>query len=179
MKSTPILQGKHAVVFGAGGSIGSAVAREFAREGAEVFLSGRSKSSVEPVAEQIVARGGTAHIDVLDTSMRMSSANTSTASQSRPARSTSCSTLSDRSLKSTETPAWLWTCRSIQDTTALIANRRNITKDQAMEQIAQYNFLKVSATVQDTANAAVLIASDRASMLTGTVVNATAGAALD
>jgi enoyl-[acyl-carrier-protein] reductase (NADH) len=48
-----------------------------------------------------------------------------------------------------------------------------------MEQIAQYNFLKVAATVRDTANVAVLIASDRARMMTGTVVNATAGAALD
>lgn len=38
--------------------------------------------------------------------------------------------------------------RSIQDTTALIAGQLNITKDQAMEQVAQYNFLKVAATVQ-------------------------------
>jgi enoyl-[acyl-carrier-protein] reductase (NADH) len=60
-----------------------------------------------------------------------------------------------------------------------LAGQLNITKDQAMTQIAQSNFLKISATVQDTANAAVLIASDRARMLTGTVVNATAGAALD
>jgi NAD(P)-dependent dehydrogenase (short-subunit alcohol dehydrogenase family) len=69
--------------------------------------------------------------------------------------------------------------RSIQDPTALIAGQLNITKDQAMEQIARYNFLKVAATVRDTANVAVLIASDRARMMTGTVVNATAGAALD
>ena len=60
-----------------------------------------------------------------------------------------------------------------------LASRLNITKDQAMPQIAQSNFLKVAATVQDTANAAVLIASERARMLTGTVFNATAGAALD
>jgi enoyl-[acyl-carrier-protein] reductase (NADH) len=60
-----------------------------------------------------------------------------------------------------------------------LAGQLNITKDGAMVQIAQSSFLKVSATVQDTANAAVLIASDRARMLTGTVVNATAGAALD
>ena len=51
-----------------------------------------------------------------------------------------------------------------------LADKLNVTKDQAMAQIAQSNFLKVPATVQDTANAAVLIASDR--MLTGTVVNA-------
>ena len=69
--------------------------------------------------------------------------------------------------------------RSIQDTTDFLAGRLNITKDQAIAQIARSNFLKVPATVQDTANAAVLIASDRARMMTGTVVNATAGAALD
>jgi NADP-dependent 3-hydroxy acid dehydrogenase YdfG len=69
MNSSTILKGKHAVVFGAGGSIGSAVAKEFAAEGAEVFLSGRRKSSVEVVAKQIVAKGGRAHpaaIDSLD-----------------------------------------------------------------------------------------------------------------
>jgi NADP-dependent 3-hydroxy acid dehydrogenase YdfG len=46
----PILEGKHGVVFGAGGSIGAAVAKEFAAQGAEVFLAGRTKSSVEQVA---------------------------------------------------------------------------------------------------------------------------------
>jgi len=55
MNSTPILNGKHAVVFGAGGSIGAAVAKEFATEGAEVFLSGRTKSTVESVASQIIS----------------------------------------------------------------------------------------------------------------------------
>lgn len=69
--------------------------------------------------------------------------------------------------------------RSIQDTIEIVTGQLNITKDQAMAQLAQGNFLKVPATVQDTANAAVLIASDRARMLTGTVVNASAGAALD
>jgi 3-oxoacyl-[acyl-carrier protein] reductase len=62
-----ILKGKQAVVFGAGGSIGSAVAKEFANEGAEVFLSGRSKSSVEAVAKEIAARGGRAHAAAIDT----------------------------------------------------------------------------------------------------------------
>jgi NAD(P)-dependent dehydrogenase (short-subunit alcohol dehydrogenase family) len=69
--------------------------------------------------------------------------------------------------------------RSIQDTMSFVAGQLNITKDQAIAQVAQSNFLRVPATVQDTANAAVLIASDRARMLTGTVLNATAGAALD
>ena len=69
--------------------------------------------------------------------------------------------------------------RSIQDTMDAIAGRLNITKDQAISQIANSDFLKVPPTVTDTANAAVLIASDSARMLTGTVVNASAGAALD
>ena len=60
-----------------------------------------------------------------------------------------------------------------------LAGWANVTKDQAIAQIANSNFLKTTASVSDTANAAVLIASDRARMLTGTVVNATAGAAAD
>src|SRR5579884_4135657 len=66
---SPILQGKNAVVFGAGGSIGAAVAKEFAAEGAEVFLAGRTKSSLEATAAAIVAAGGRAHAapaDALD-----------------------------------------------------------------------------------------------------------------
>jgi len=61
------MKGKHAVVFGASGSIGSAVAQEFAAEGAEVFLSSRSKPSVEAVAKEIAAKGGLAHAVAIDT----------------------------------------------------------------------------------------------------------------
>jgi NAD(P)-dependent dehydrogenase (short-subunit alcohol dehydrogenase family) len=49
--SNPILQGKHAIVFGAAGSVGAAVAKEFAAEGAEVFLAGRTKASLDAVAK--------------------------------------------------------------------------------------------------------------------------------
>jgi NADP-dependent 3-hydroxy acid dehydrogenase YdfG len=62
----PLLQGKQAVVFGAGGSIGAAVSKEFATEGAEVFLSGRTKSNVEAVAKDITSAGGRAHVAVID-----------------------------------------------------------------------------------------------------------------
>jgi NADP-dependent 3-hydroxy acid dehydrogenase YdfG len=64
--SSAILQGKHAVVFGAGGSSGAAVAKEFAAEGAEVFLAGRTKSSLEEVTRQITTGGGRAHAAVID-----------------------------------------------------------------------------------------------------------------
>jgi NAD(P)-dependent dehydrogenase (short-subunit alcohol dehydrogenase family) len=69
--------------------------------------------------------------------------------------------------------------RPILDTMDFVASRMNITREQAIGQVALSNFLKTPATVKDTANAAVLIASDRARMMTGTVVNASAGAALD
>ena len=46
-----LLENKNAVIYGAGGSIGSAVARAFAREGARVFLAGRTLESFEEVAE--------------------------------------------------------------------------------------------------------------------------------
>ena len=266
--NTRVLQDKNAVVFGAGGSIGAAVAKEFAAEGARVFMAGRTKASLEAVAKQITASGGEAWTAVIDT---LDDASTdqyidgivkqagridivldaagplakeygngknavnlpieefmmplATMVRSRfitaraaarhmverhsgviifvtgsPARAHvpgataigaafgAIENLTEnlafevspfgvrvaclRTLANTDS-------RSIQDTMDFLAGQLNITKDQAMAHVAQSTFLKVSATVQDTANAAVLIASDRARMLTGTVVNATAGAALD
>jgi 3-oxoacyl-[acyl-carrier protein] reductase len=61
-----MLEGKSAVVFGAGGSIGAAVAKEFAAEGARVFLAGRTKARLEAVANQITAAGGEAQTAVVD-----------------------------------------------------------------------------------------------------------------
>lgn len=64
-----ILEDKVAVVHGAGGAIGGAVARAFAAEGAGLFLAGRRLAPVERVAEDIVAAGGSAtaaEVDALD-----------------------------------------------------------------------------------------------------------------
>jgi NAD(P)-dependent dehydrogenase (short-subunit alcohol dehydrogenase family) len=64
-----LLEGKNAVIYGAGGSIGGAVARAFAREGAKVFLAGRTDAGLDAVAEQIRSAGGvarTARLDALD-----------------------------------------------------------------------------------------------------------------
>ncbi len=46
-----LLEKKNAVIYGAGGAVGGAVARTFAREGARVFLAGRSRASIEAVAQ--------------------------------------------------------------------------------------------------------------------------------
>src|SRR5215467_8250626 len=64
-----ILQDKVAVIYGAGGAIGGAVARAFASEGAKVFLTGRHRAPVEIVGKDIFSAGGyaeVAEIDALD-----------------------------------------------------------------------------------------------------------------
>jgi 3-oxoacyl-[acyl-carrier protein] reductase len=64
-----LLNGKNAVIYGAAGSIGGAVARAFGREGATVFLTGRTLTKLDAVAEEIRAVGGaadTAEVDALD-----------------------------------------------------------------------------------------------------------------
>ena len=268
MSNEPILKGKHAVIFGASGSIGTAVAKKFATEGAEVYLAGRTKASLEAVAEQIRAVGGEAEMTVVDAlddngvnrylddvakqagridilidltgplaneygngkvavelpvEEFMTPVEKIVKSRFITARAAARHMIKQKSgviIFVTGSPArphvpgataigaafaalenltfnlafevsplgvrvvCLRTVanidsRSIQDTVTFLASRLNIARDQAMSQVAQQNFLKVPATVQDTANAAVLIASDRARMMTGTVVNASAGAALD
>jgi NAD(P)-dependent dehydrogenase (short-subunit alcohol dehydrogenase family) len=61
-----MLENKVAVIYGAGGSIGGAVALAFAREGAKVFLTGRQRAPVEVVAKEIVAAGGSAEVAEVD-----------------------------------------------------------------------------------------------------------------
>jgi NAD(P)-dependent dehydrogenase (short-subunit alcohol dehydrogenase family) len=64
-----MLENKVAVIYGAGGGIGGAVARAFAREGAKVFLTGRRRAGVEAVVKDIVSADGVAEaaeVDALD-----------------------------------------------------------------------------------------------------------------
>ena len=263
-----LLENKCAIVFGASGSIGAAVTKEFAAEGARVFLAGRTKANLETVAKQIIAAGGEAQATVVDAlddagvnryldgvakqagkidivvdltgplaseygngkvavelavDEFMASLTTIVKSHFITARAAARHMIKQKSgviIFVTGSPArphvpgataigaafgaienltgnlafevsplgvrvvCLRTVanvdsRPIQDTMDFVAGRMNITKEQAIGTIALGNFLKVPATVQDTANVAVLIASDRARMMTATVVNASAGAALD
>jgi 3-oxoacyl-[acyl-carrier protein] reductase len=61
-----LLENKNAVIYGAGGSVGGAVARAFAAEGARVFLAGRTLESLEKVAGEISAVGGAAEVAEVD-----------------------------------------------------------------------------------------------------------------
>jgi 3-oxoacyl-[acyl-carrier protein] reductase len=64
-----LLENKNAVIYGGGGAIGGAVARAFAREGARVFLAGRTLTRLDEVAAEIRSAGGvaeTAEVDALE-----------------------------------------------------------------------------------------------------------------
>jgi NAD(P)-dependent dehydrogenase (short-subunit alcohol dehydrogenase family) len=61
-----LLENKNAVVYGAGGGIGGGVAKAFAREGARVFLTGRTRDKLDKVAGEITAEGGQAEVAVVD-----------------------------------------------------------------------------------------------------------------
>ncbi len=61
-----LLRGRTALVYGAGGPVGSAVALAFANDGAKVFLAGRTESRLLKVAREIREAGGTAETAVVD-----------------------------------------------------------------------------------------------------------------
>ena len=63
------LRDKVAIIYGAAGAIGSTAARAFAQEGARVFLTGRSISKLNKVAQEISSAGldtEVAEVDSLD-----------------------------------------------------------------------------------------------------------------
>jgi 3-oxoacyl-[acyl-carrier protein] reductase len=259
-----ILDGKTAVVFGAGGSIGTAVAKAFASEGAEVFLSGRSGESLKVLEKEISAAGAKVHTNVVDaldadavqdyldgvagqagridialnaTGPRVSEygngkhaidlsveefvlpVNTVLKSQfitasgaarhmvtqgdgaiilltGSPAKPHTPGTTAigaafgavenlTRTMAIELGPAGVRVVclrtaanpdsRTIQETADLLGNMR----DAVFEGLAASTILKVSPTTADTARAAVALADDRLNMMTGTVLNASAGAVPD
>jgi NAD(P)-dependent dehydrogenase (short-subunit alcohol dehydrogenase family) len=61
-----LLEGRNAVLYGGGGTIGGAVAEAFAREGARVHLAGRAEAPLDAVADRIRSAGGAAETATLD-----------------------------------------------------------------------------------------------------------------
>lgn len=57
---------KNAIIYGAGGSLGGAIAKALAAAGATVFLTGKHINSVQKVADEIIKSGGKAEVDVVD-----------------------------------------------------------------------------------------------------------------
>jgi 3-oxoacyl-[acyl-carrier protein] reductase len=61
-----LLQDKNVIIYGAGGSLGSTIAKEMAKAGANVFLSGHKLTPVQKLANQIVNEGGSAEAAEID-----------------------------------------------------------------------------------------------------------------
>jgi NAD(P)-dependent dehydrogenase (short-subunit alcohol dehydrogenase family) len=61
-----ILDGKNAILYGGGGSIGTGVAKAFVREGARVHLVGRTQDRLESAAKEIGTGTEIAVLDALD-----------------------------------------------------------------------------------------------------------------
>jgi 3-oxoacyl-[acyl-carrier protein] reductase len=61
-----LLQNKNAVIYGAGGSLGGAVARALSREGAKVFLTAKKLSSIRALENEILASGGKVEVAEVD-----------------------------------------------------------------------------------------------------------------
>jgi enoyl-[acyl-carrier-protein] reductase (NADH) len=126
-----LLQNKNAVIYGGGGAIGGAVARAFAREGAKVFLAGRTLAKLDAVARGISAAGGAveaAQVDALDE-------------------------------------------QSVE--------RHRVTRDEFIASLKEMALLKRLPSLADVGNVAVLMASDYAGSMTGTVANMTCGQIVD
>lgn len=60
------LHGKSAVIYGANSPAGTSVARAFAKEGATVYLAGRSTDRLQPVAREILNLGGAVEVAKVD-----------------------------------------------------------------------------------------------------------------
>ena len=264
MNRSRILEGKRAVVFGAGGSVGSAVAKEFAAEGADVYLSGRNKASVDEVKRAIESAGGKAYASVVDAldedavakyvegvaakaggidiEFNAVGPNPRDYGNGKPAVDVSIDeymvalstilksriitaknaarqmikqgsgviigitgstarghivggtsigivfgaieTLMENlafevSPKGVRVVCLRMTANVDSDAIRNTARAMNVSDEQISEMLANLNFLKTPAKIADTAKAAAMIACDRFRMLTGTVVNSSAGAALD
>lgn len=262
-----ILKDKRAVVFGAGGSIGAAVARKFGAEGAEVYLAGRTESSLDAVARQINDSGGRARYAVVDAlddiavdrymdwvvaqagridiefnatgpritdygngkpavdlsvdefgvALRVLTSQFVTARcaarrmvaqgsgviiflTGSPARPHSPGTsgigaafggvealMRTMALELSGTgvrAVCLRTAanpdsRTIQDTADIVGRMTNLTPERVLADLEKSTWLGASPHTEDTADGAVLLASNRARMMTGTVHNATAGICTD
>ncbi|MGP4103318.1 SDR family NAD(P)-dependent oxidoreductase [Nonomuraea sp. KM90] len=61
-----LLDGKRVIIHGAGGALGGAIARTFAREGAQLFLAGRTRVKLEAVAADVATIGKRAEVDQVD-----------------------------------------------------------------------------------------------------------------
>ena len=85
---TKHLEGMNAIIYGGGGGIGGGVARTFARDGAKVFLVGRTQERLDALVKEIASEGGSAEGAVFDALDEQAVESTSWRWSRRPAAST-------------------------------------------------------------------------------------------
>jgi len=201
---TELLHSKTAIVYGAGGDIGSAVARTFAREGATVRLAGRTCEPLERVAAEIAGAGGRAHVGArtLFLTARAAARHMAprgsgvilhlTSGSSRGAAPMMGSTgpadaATDalaRYLAAELGPAGIRVVgihtAAVRETLtaekiAAVSGAPDVDVDAILAGIARMTMLRRAPSVVEVAETAAFLASDRASAITSQMVNATCG----
>jgi NAD(P)-dependent dehydrogenase (short-subunit alcohol dehydrogenase family) len=154
-----LLENKVAVIYGAGGSIGGAVARGFAREGANVFLAGRTQSSLDKVAEEIRSKGGTVQVAEVDALDAMEGLRRQWAVELGQYG------IRVLTLKTGGIP------ESIPEDAP--------ERDEIIDNLLPQTLLHRAATLEDVGNVAAFAASDRARTITSAEINISCGAIVD
>ena len=183
---TQLLTHKHAVIFGAGGAVGTAVAKEFAAQGATVF------STLVP-SQFITARAAARHMVqqhsgvILFVTAGLNMTKTPNVTAIGAAFGAMESLL--RCLAADLGPAGVRVVgirsgpmvetRTIQQGIERVVNTMGVSKAQVVSQFEQATLLKRLSTAADTARVAAFLASDGARTITGTLVNASSGRIID
>jgi NAD(P)-dependent dehydrogenase (short-subunit alcohol dehydrogenase family) len=202
-----MLKDKVAVIYGAGGNVGGAVARAFAREGAKLFLSGRNLRAVEGVAADVIGRGGVAEaaqVDALDeqavdTYMGAVAEKAGTVdisfcaisiAKALPNRAPLLELSAEHfALPITASPQGVRVVclmpnampetATIRENFARYATAAGVTPAEYQARLESMTHLGRLTTLAELANAAAFLASGQASAMTGTVANLSGGAIPD
>ena len=154
-----LLENKVAVIYGAGGSIGGAVTRAFAREGARVFLAGRTQSSLDEVANDIHSQGDAADTAIVDALDAMEGLRRQWAVELGPHG------IRVLTLKTGGIP------ESIPEDAP--------ERDEIINNLLPRTLLNRAASLEDVGNVAAFAASDQARTITSTEINISCGAIVD
>jgi NAD(P)-dependent dehydrogenase (short-subunit alcohol dehydrogenase family) len=156
-----LLDNKNAIIYRAGGSIGGAVAKECARGGASVFLTGRKRENLETVAKEITAAGGAAEVAVVDALVRSLAAE-----------------IGPRGVR----VVGIWTAGLPEAFTKekLAAVDSTLALDDAayqglLDSLDRMRMTRRSPRLNEVATTAAFLASEKAGTITGTFVNVTSG----
>jgi 3-oxoacyl-[acyl-carrier protein] reductase len=181
-----LLKGKNAVVYGGGGSIGGAVARAFAREGAEVHLAGRTESKLEAVANEIRDAGGTTHTALLDA---LDAAAVNAHAETVVRIDISFNAIGHNDIQGTPMAEMdvddylspVLTGARTNFLTWKAAAKHGSAGDPRLRRVrpADGRLQHRRATLEDVGNVAAFVASDRARTMTAATVNVSCGALID